>query len=460
MTVTQLAQLAERALAATAGEAQVTVTHERSQLLRFAGSRPTQATEVDELEVEVTAVRGGHVAAARTNRTEPEALAEVARRAERAVEATARGGPGAYPGLPPPGPGARPHDGWDEATAGLAAGTGGAALEQVLAAVEDDGLRAAGAWSAGAVRTAVAASTGLRAADALTDAFLKVLCQAPGGRSGYAARTAAAAADLDPDAVARRASQTARRGGGSEPERLTDGEYPAVLEAEAVGTLLEHLGAMAFDGLAHAEGRGALAGRLGTRVAAPAINLSDSPRYPATLPRTIDAEGVAKGPLPLIQDGVAHAVTHDTRSAAVAGEPARSTGHALAAGGAAQGAAPSNLVLVGGGARDRDELVAGVERGIYVTRLWYVNPVAAQRTLLTGMSRDGTFLIEDGRITRPLCDVRFTDSVLRLLEATEALAARPRLVSEGEFYGRRRAGGVVCPALRVSGLRVTGSTPR
>ena len=87
-----------------------------------------------------------------------------------------------------------------------------------------------------------------------------------------------------------------------------------------------------------------------------------------------------------------------------------------------------------------------------------VNAVREKEMLLTGMSREGTFLVEDGKITRPLRDVRFTDSVLRLLSATEALTREPRLVSEGEYYGRRFAHGVVCPALRADGFRVTGAT--
>jgi predicted Zn-dependent protease len=193
-------------------------------------------------------------------------------------------------------------------------------------------------------------------------------------------------------------------------------------------------------------------------VAAPCINLADSPRFRGTLPRAFDAEGVPKAPVPLIQDGVAHAVVHDTRSAARTGGGARSTGHAIAPGGAPSGPHATNLVLIGGGAADEDELVAPIERGIYVTRLWYVNPVHPKQTLLTGTTRDGTFLIEDGRISRPLRDVRFTDSVLRILEATDALTAAQKLVSEAEFYGRRFATGVVCPALRASGFRVTGQT--
>ena len=165
-----------------------------------------------------------------------------------------------------------------------------------------------------------------------------------------------------------------------------------------------------------------------------------------------------KAPLPLIQDGVAHRVVHDTRSAARAGGGARSTGHALAPGGSPWGPHPTNLVLIGGGAADEAELAAPIERGLYVTRLWYLNVVHERSALLTGTTRDGTFLIEDGRITRPAGDVRFTDSALRILEATEALTASQRLVSELELYGRRFATGVVAPALRAHGFRITGGT--
>lgn len=169
-------------------------------------------------------------------------------------------------------------------------------------------------------------------------------------------------------------------------------------------------------------------------------------------------EGVPKAPIALIADGVAANVVHDRRSAAIAGDGARSTAHATQPGGSPWGPSPTNLVMTGGGAVDSAELVAPIERGIYVTRLWYVNAVREKETLLTGMTRDGTFLIEDGEISRPLRDVRFTDSVLRLLGATEALTTTQRLVTEGEMYGRRFAHGVVCPALRADGFRVTGAT--
>ena len=91
---------------------------------------------------------------------------------------------------------------------------------------------------------------------------------------------------------------------------------------------------------------------------------------------------------------MAHRVVHDIRSAALAG--AASTGHALAPGGDPYGPHPTNLVLGGGGAADEAELCAGVERGVYVTRLWYSNVVRPKETLVTAVTRDGTFLIEDG----------------------------------------------------------------
>lgn len=456
MTRDELSAIAERTLAHARGAAQVTVHHERSLLSRYARSRPTQATAIDELSVEVTAWNDGVIATAYTNSADDESLREIARRTAAAAAAAARHGPGDHPGLPEPGDPARDHEGYDPETAKLDPAPSGAALQTAFDVAAARGYEAHGTWSAGAVLTAVASTTGLRAADATTDAFCKVVQIAPGGqgrprRSGYAARGAVRARDIDASLIA---NEAADRVGDGEPATLEPGEYDVVLAPDAVAVILEFLGWLAFSGQAYVDGASALVGRLGTRVAAARINLSDAPRYRTTIPRGIDAEGVAKRPIPLIQDGVAHRVVHDTRSAARAGGGATSTGHALP-GGAPP--APTNLVLVGGGAADEAELAAPIERGLLVTRLWYVNPVHARSTLLTGVTRDGTFLIENGVVTRPLRDVRFTDAALRILDATESLTSATRLVCEGEFYGRRWATGTVCPALRARGLRVTGS---
>ena len=285
---------------------------------------------------------------------------------------------------------------------------------------------------------------------------MKVICIAPNGRSGFAAASSVAAGDLDANALAERAALKATAGG--EPAELPPGEYPVVFEVDAVGWLCDLLAGCAFNGLAHAEGRGALDGKLGETVAAPQINLADSPAHPRTLPRSFDAEGTSKAPIPLIEDGVARGVAHDIRSAALAGNGAVTTGHALAPGGDASGPHPTNLVLAGGAAADETELCAPIERGVYVTRLWYANVVRPKETLITAVTRDGTFLIEDGRVTRPLRDLRLTDSVLNILSRTSALSREQRLASDGEFYGRRFAYGVVCPAIRADAVRFTGAS--
>ena len=448
-----LLSLAEQALAHADGDAQVTVTRERSLVNRFARSTPTQATDVDDITIHVLALRDGQVGGATTNATTDEALRDTARAAMRSAAAAAARATGDHPGLPEPRP-YRSHHGYDAATARLDAEQGGEALRVAFEATAERGAEAFGIWSAAEVRTAIASTTGIRAEDAVTDALFKVVARDPEGRTGFATDAAVAAGDIDTGAVARRAVGLMPSG---ELAELPAGTYPAVLAPDAVGIVLDFLGYLAFNGNAYAEGRSALTGKLGTRVAAAAINLSDSPRFAGTLPRSFDAEGVPKAPLPLVQDGVAHAVVHDSRSAARTGGGAATTGHATEPGGSPFGPVPTNLVLVGGGAADEDELVAPVERGIYVTRFWYVNPVHESETLLTGVTRDGTYLIEDGRITKPLRDVRFTDSALGILDRAQALGATPKLVSEAELYGRRFATGVVCPPLRTGGLRITGA---
>jgi PmbA protein len=435
----------------------VTVTRERSLFLRYARSQPTQATSVDQIEIEIAVLRDGHVGSATTNRTDDEALRACARAAEAAAEAAAHSrGAGGYPGFPVPGP-VRAHSGFDAATAELDAAVGGAALETAFAVAAEHGLEAHGLWTVGDVDVAIATQGGPPVTDRVTDAFMKVTCIAPDGRSGYASGAATSVEALSPGTLA---EDAARRATGAiaarrEPARLPSGEHHVVLAPAAVAELIDWLGPTAFNGLAHAEGRGAFVGHLGERLVAPSINISDSPRYPGTLPRAFDAEGVPKRPLPLIQDGVAYGVVHDTRSAAAAGGGAMSTGHALAPGGAPWGAVPTNLVMIGGGASNEAELIERVERGVYVTRLWYTNALRPNETLITGVTRDGTFLIEDGEIAAPLEDLRMTDSVLRVLACTEALTSGVELWTEGEFYGRRFASGVIAPAIRAH-MRFTG----
>jgi predicted Zn-dependent protease len=460
-------ELAQRAVAVAAPNALALVTHERSLMLRFAAGRPTQATAIDDFTLDIAVPLDGHVGRASTNAADDAAIADCAERARLAAAAAAVTGEGGFPGFSPhresptparpDAPSGRPaREPFDPATGDLDPATGAAALEAAFSVAADHGVEAHGIWTVAEQEQAWALAGEAGQDERRTDAFMKVICIAPNGRSGYAASSSVAVADLDASALAERAALKATAGG--EPAEVPPGEYPVVFEADAVGWLCDLLAGCAFNGLAHAEGRGALDGKLGETVAAPTINLTDSPGHALTLPRSFDAEGTPKAPVPLIQGGVAHGVAHDLRSAALAGNGAVTTGHALAPGGDASGPHPTNLVLAAGGAADEAELCAPIERGVYVTRLWYANVVRPKETLITAVTRDGTFLIEDGRVTRPLRDLRLTDGVLRILSGTSALSRERKLASDGEFYGRRFAYGVVCPAIRADAVRFTGAS--
>ena len=447
-------ELSERAARNGGPDAFALVTRERSLMLRFAAGRATQSTEIDDVTVDIAIPFHGHVGRASTNEVDDAALADCAERARLAARAAeTAGGEGRFPGFGASDREAAAADAFDAATAELDPEQGGAALVEAFETAAKHGVEAHGIWTV-AEQEQGWATAGEGAAERRSDAFMKVICIAPSGRSGYAASSSVAVGDISAPELAESAARKALAAG--DQAELPPGEYPVVFESHAVGWLCDLLAGCAFNGLAHAEGRGALDGRLGEQVAASRINLADVPAHSGTLPRSFDAEGIPKAPLSLIQDGVAQAVAHDLRSAALTGNGAVTTGHALAPGGHASGPYPTNLVLAGGGAADEAELCAPVERGIYVTRLWYANVVRPKETLITAVTRDGTFLIEDGRVTRPLRDLRLTDSVLGILSRTEALSREQRLASDGEFYGRRFAYGVVCPGLRANGVRFTG----
>ena len=208
---------------------------------------------------------------------------------------------------------------------------------------------------------------------------MKVVCRDADGRSGYAAATARSVAELDATALTQRAAaQRAARGAGVAVE---PGEYPVVLSSRRRRpSCSSSLGWLAFNGLAHAEGRGALERAAGRRRSPPPRSTSATRRRSRARCRAPSTRRASRSRrCRSSSDGVAHAVVHDLRSAAVAGDGARSTGHARRGGRLPEGAFPTNLVLLGGGAADEAELAAPIERGIYVTRLWYVNAVHERR---------------------------------------------------------------------------------
>jgi predicted Zn-dependent protease len=208
------------------------------------------------------------------------------------------------------------------------------------------------------------------------------------------------------------------------------GEYAVVLGPWAVAEVLRRA-ALSFGGP-----WSPVADRLGTRVAASAVNLSDSPRFAATLQRSYDAEGAPRQPMPLIQDGVAHRL-------AEAG-----TGHAQGPGGVG-GTLPEHLVLVGGGAASISELAAPVERGLFIPALslhgaWVVGRRGAALA-------EGVRLIRDGEPGAAAPNLAVLFEPLELLGAVQALSARQRTIPPPVQLSARTASATVAPAARIAG---------
>jgi predicted Zn-dependent protease len=163
-----------------------------------------------------------------------------------------------------------------------------------------------------------------------------------------------------------------------------------------------------------------------------------------------DYEGVPKQRVTLIEKGIAKAVVYDSFTAGRE-EGKTSTGHSLPAPNT-MGPLPLNLYLASGSA-SKEDMLASTERGIWVTRFHYTNPVHPVKAVLTGMTRDGTYLIERGEIVRPLRNLRFTQGILEALAGAEMRSAELKLVKAG--WG----GSATCvPALKTHEFRFTGTT--
>ncbi len=290
---------------------------------------------------------------------------------------------------------------------------------------------------------AVANSAGARAAGTRTTSQLITVSMGPDGGSGYAEAAAVDASTIDAAGLGREAAGKARATASA--VSVEPGDYPVVLEEYAVVDLVDMLGYLGFSALAVQEERSFA--EPGKRIGSDLVTIVDDGYDPAGLPLPFDFEGVAKQRVSLLEAGVCRDVVYDAQTAARDG--VASTGHGLPAPNP-WGPFPLNMVMSGGSA-SREELIGGLDRGLLVTRFHYTNPVHPKLAIVTGMTRDGTFLVEGGRIVAPVKNLRFTQSYLAALAGTVAVA-RERKTLKGFL------GGVVVPALRIEGWTFTGAT--
>jgi len=295
---------------------------------------------------------------------------------------------------------------WSDDTAACTPVQRADAVAVVVGAAAARGLQSFGAMETTARQITVANTRGVRQHARTSVARLTAVVRGEAG-SGYADRCAAAAGDVDAESLAAEVVDTALR--NQHPVRVEPGDYEVVLSPYAVADMLDHLAWSSFGALAKQEARTFM--RPGEKLMSESVTIRDDAHDTAGLPFPFDWEGVTARPVTFVDGGVCRDFVYDTPTALVDGTD--STGHALPMPNTV-GPLPLHLVMDGGD-RTRDELIGAVRRGLYVTRFWYVRNVHPLRTVITGMTREGTFLIEDGRITRPVADLRFTQSMVGAL---------------------------------------------
>ncbi|MGZ8793324.1 MAG: TldD/PmbA family protein, partial [Gaiellaceae bacterium] len=398
--------------------------------------------------VTLRVVHGNRAGVATTNKIDAAGLAEMARRAADAAESAPPDE--AFPGLAPP---AEPPavEGYDEETAALGPGD----QARLAAAAIDAGgdVPVYGFFTSAVSELAVVSSTGLSVHQRMTDATALVVAADENG-SGYAEQTAWRAGGIDPAAVAREAADKAQRTRAA--AEIDPGVYRAVLEPYAFADLLDYFSHDSFGALGLLDKRSYFADRLGQKVFDEKISIADDALDPRGLPKAFDFEGTPKQRVQLVEAGVARSVVWDRATAAHAGNGAESTGHAPPAELREWGPLPSALSVLPGDAESVEELAELVGDGLYITRLHYLGVVHPREGIITGMTRDGTFRIRDGKMAEPLVNLRFTVAVPDLLRDVLGLTSKDALVNSQNFYGERYPYGVMAPAIASQRFTVTG----
>jgi len=437
--------LAEAALTHATGagatEAEVLVVAGDAALTRFANSQIHQNVAETTVGLNLRFVAGKRIGVASSDRTDDEGLRRLTEQAAaiaRVVEELEDWG-----GLPGPTPIEDVPAAYAPATASASPELRADGVRAVIASADAAGVTAYGSFSTGTETIAVANSKGVRAAGTRTVAQLLTVSMGPGGGTGYAEQASVDATTIDAAAIGREAADKARATANA--VAIEAGDYPVVLEEYAVVDLLDMLGYLGFSALAVQEERSFV--EIGRTIGSELISIVDDGRDPAGLPMAFDYEGVAKQRVPLLDAGVCRGVVYDAQTAARDG--VASTGHGLPAPNP-YGPFPLNQVMAAGDA-SREELIGGLDRGLLVTRFHYTNPVHPKLAIVTGMTRDGTFLVEQGRIVAPVRNLRYTQSYLAAIASTVAVA-RERKTLKGFL------GGVVVPALRLDGWTFTGTT--
>jgi PmbA protein len=402
-----------------------------SALTRFANNAIHQNVADRSGYLSVRVLMDGRTARASTNILDEESIRRVV---EEAVAITRLQEPDA--GLLPlaePEPAAET-DRWFHSTARVTPSERAQAVAEAIDIVASAGQTAAGIYSTAEAVLAILNSRGLFAYHPETMAHFSITAMAADS-SGWAKSSACYHEDLDPAALARSASLKAAL--SARPVELPPGDYTVVLEPAAV---LDLAGQMFgdFSATAIQDGRSFLRDRLGEKLFGENVTIRDDVYHPLQAGAPFDGEGVTRQKLALVENGVVREVAYCRQAAHQA--LTKPTGHGFPLPNEF-GEAPLNIVIEGG-QTPLEEMIASTGRGILVTRLWYIREVDPYEKIMTGMTRDGTLLIDGGRVAAGVRNLRFNQSLIEMLSKVESLS--PAVRASGE-----EAMDMVVPAMKV-----------
>jgi PmbA protein len=443
---------------ASADEVECLFYRGRSALTRFANNTIHQNVAEENFGVSVRTVFAGRTARATTNAFDDESL----RRVVEASESLARVQQEDADLLPVPavaGEGAHatqavPTRYFDQ-TAALSPAERADAVEKIVSIAQKQKLTAAGIFASSEAVEGIFNSRGLSNWHTQTSAEISITMLAADS-SGWQKANSPNVANLDAAALAQIAASKAAKSAG--PREIAAGKCTVILEPSAV---LDMVGFAFFDfgGLAILDQRSFLSNRIGTRLFGENINIWDDVEHPLQSGAPFDGEGLRRKRLKLVENGVVQRLVYARASAEKMKKsgyadkvgPIEATGHGFPIPNE-MGEAPMNIVFEPtSDPKTVDQMIASTERGILVTRLWYIREVDPYGKILTGMTRDGTFLVENGKVVCGLRNFRFNQSLIEMLSNVEQMSAPVRTSGEEAFD-------MVVPAMKVNGFNFTEVT--
>jgi predicted Zn-dependent protease len=432
--------------ASEADETEVVVIQTDDSLTRFANNCVHQNVTERNTHITVRSVVGRRAGVAISNDTRRDSLKRLAGRAT--VLARLSPENPEFKGLPA----ARELtsvSGFDEGTANCTPRHRASRASVICRKAASAGYSAAGSMRTVAIELGVANSLGVFAESRTSIADLSTVVTAPTS-TGWAQASATRLDKINAEALAEEAIRKARIGGN--PVDFAPGNYTVVLDPYATADILGSLAYIGMGAMSVQEDRSWLNGRVSQKIMASSVTIVDDGLDLSGIPAAFDYEGMPKHRVPIIQSGVAIGPVYDSFTAGR--ELGReSTGHATPVSPAEiHGPLPTNLFLEPG-TSSVEEMIRSTKLGLYITRFWYTRVVHPRDAVITGMTRDGTFLIKDGEIAYPVKSMRFTQSYVEALKNVEAIAAES-LVSWSEYLSFTSS----TPAVKIADFRFTGST--